>query len=84
MLQPWFRASIGAGTMAVRVDRRAVLRGLARAAVFPAAAFAVHQLRYLLAFGGAASLELQRQGHLRMQGKALLLIHGFMGTHTTV
>ena len=49
--------------MAVRVDRRAVLRGLARAAVFPAAAFAVHQLRYLLAFGGAASLELQRQGH---------------------
>lgn len=63
MLQPWFRASIVADTMAVRVDRRAVLRGLARAAVFPAAAFAVHQLRYLLAFGGAASLELQRQGH---------------------
>ncbi len=49
--------------MAVRADRRALLRGLARAAVFPAAAFAVHQLRYLLAFGGSASLELQRQGH---------------------
>jgi hypothetical protein len=49
--------------MAVRADRRVLLRGLARAAVFPAAAFAVHQLRYLLAFGGSASLELQRQGH---------------------
>ena len=49
--------------MAVRADRRTVLRALARAAVFPAAAFAVHQLRYLLAFGGGATLELQRQGH---------------------
>ena len=49
--------------MAVCADRRAVLRGLARAAVFPAAAFAVHQLRYLLAYGNAASLELERQGH---------------------
>jgi hypothetical protein len=29
----------------------------------PAAAFAVHQLRYLLAYGGAAGVELQRQGH---------------------
>jgi hypothetical protein len=44
-------------------DRRAVFRGLARAAVLPAAAFAVHQLRYLLAYGGGASVELQRQGH---------------------
>jgi hypothetical protein len=49
--------------MAVRADRSAVLRGLARAAVVPAAAFAVHQLRYSLAFGGAAGGELQRQGH---------------------
>jgi hypothetical protein len=44
-------------------DRRAVFRGLARAAVLPAAAFAVHQLRYLLAYGGGATVELQRQGH---------------------
>jgi hypothetical protein len=34
-----------------------------RAAVVPIAAFAVHQLRYLLAFGSGASAELQRQGH---------------------
>jgi hypothetical protein len=49
--------------MAVRADRTAVLRGVARAAVLPAAAFAVHQLRYLLAFGGTSGVELQRQGH---------------------
>lgn len=29
----------------------------------PGAAFAVHQLRYWLAFGNSAGLELQRQGH---------------------
>lgn len=44
-------------------DRRTVFRGLARAAVLPAAALAVHQLRYLLAYGAGASVELQRQGH---------------------
>jgi hypothetical protein len=43
--------------------RRAIGYGLARAAVVPIAAFAVHQLRYLLAFGTGASAELQRQGH---------------------
>lgn len=43
--------------------RRAIRHGLARAAVVPIAAFAVHQLRYLLAFGTGASAELQRQGH---------------------
>ena len=43
--------------------RRAFRHGLARAAVVPIAAFAVHQLRYLLAFGAGASAELQRQGH---------------------
>jgi hypothetical protein len=43
--------------------RRAIGHGLARAAVVPSAAFAVHQLRYLLAFGAGASAELQRQGH---------------------
>jgi hypothetical protein len=49
--------------MAVRADRRAALRGFARAATVPAAAFAVHELRYLLTYGGAAGVELQRQGH---------------------
>jgi hypothetical protein len=43
--------------------RREIRHGLARAAVVPIAAFAVHQLRYLLAFGTGASAELQRQGH---------------------
>ena len=32
-------------------------------ALMPAAAFAVHQLRYLLAYGSGASAELQRTGH---------------------
>ena len=50
-------------TMAWRADRGAAVRGVARAAVVPAAAFAVHQLRYLLAYGSAAGVELQRQGH---------------------
>jgi hypothetical protein len=49
--------------MALRADRRGAVRAVARAAMVPAAAFAVHQLRYLLAYGGAAGVELQRQGH---------------------
>ncbi len=36
---------------------------LAPVALMPAAAFAVHQLRYWLAFGGHAGAELERQGH---------------------
>jgi hypothetical protein len=43
--------------------RRAIAHRVPRAAVVPIAAFAVHQLRYLLAFGTGASAELQRQGH---------------------
>lgn len=39
------------------------LQHLARAGAVPIAAFAVHQLRYMLAYGPAASAELQRQGH---------------------
>jgi hypothetical protein len=35
-------------------------------ALVPVAAFAVHQLRYLLAFGGHAGTELQLQGHSYM------------------
>jgi hypothetical protein len=49
--------------MAVRADRGVVIRGVARAASVPAAAFAVHQLRYLLTYGDAAGAALQRQGH---------------------
>jgi hypothetical protein len=49
--------------MIAGADRRSALRGLARAAVVPAAAIAVHQLRYWLAFGSTAGVELQRQGH---------------------
>jgi len=41
----------------------AVIDGAARIALLPAAALAVHQLRYLLAYGSAAGMELQRQGH---------------------
>jgi hypothetical protein len=49
--------------MTARANWRAVFRGLIKASLVPAAALAVHQLRYLLAFGGSASLELERQGH---------------------
>jgi hypothetical protein len=49
--------------MFIGADRRSAVRGLARAAIVPAAAIAVHQLRYLLAFGTTANIELQRQGH---------------------
>jgi hypothetical protein len=38
-------------------------RSLAHVALLPPAAFAVHQLRYLLAYGGQAGVELQRTGH---------------------
>jgi hypothetical protein len=40
-----------------------VLGRFAPLALMPAAAFAVHQLRFLLAFHAGAGLELQRQGH---------------------
>jgi len=49
--------------MIVRADRRSLLRGLTRAALVPAAALLVHQLRFVLAFGGTAGAELARQGH---------------------
>jgi hypothetical protein len=51
------------GWMAARVQRGAVLRGLAPLALMPAGAFGVHQVRYWLAFHGHAGVELQRQGH---------------------
>jgi hypothetical protein len=49
--------------MGLRSDRSGLTRGVARVALLPPAAFAVHQLRYVLAFGTHAGLELQRQGH---------------------
>lgn len=49
--------------MAVRAKRGIGLRWIAPVALMPAAAFAVHQLRYWLAFGSQAGYELQRQGH---------------------
>jgi hypothetical protein len=49
--------------MGLRSDRSGLTRGAARVALLPPAAFAVHQLRYVLAFGTNAGLELQRQGH---------------------
>jgi hypothetical protein len=51
------------GSMGLRSDRSGLTRGVARVALLPPAAFAVHQLRYVLAFGTHAGLELQRQGH---------------------
>ncbi len=46
-----------------RAGRRSVLGGAARAALIPAGAFAVHQLRFWLAFGGGAGAQLQLTGH---------------------
>lgn len=48
--------------MLARLQRGVTVR-LASVALVPAAAFAVHQLRYWLAFGGRAGLELAHQGH---------------------
>jgi hypothetical protein len=49
--------------MIALADRRAVGGCLARAALVPAAALVVHQLRFVLAFGSSAGAELARQGH---------------------
>ncbi len=49
--------------MRAGADRRAVIRSVARIAVVPACALAVHQLRFWLAFGSGANVELARQGH---------------------
>ena len=47
----------------VGAHHRRAIRLLARAAVVPAGALAVHQLRFLLAFGTGAGAQLTRQGH---------------------
>jgi hypothetical protein len=54
----------------VRADRRSALTGLAQAGLLPPAALAVHELRYLLAFGPNAGIELQRQGHAYLHSLA--------------
>ncbi|HUA06703.1 MAG TPA: hypothetical protein VMB27_22545 [Solirubrobacteraceae bacterium] len=49
--------------MNLRLERGVLIRRLAPAALMPAGAFAVHQLRYWLAFGNRAGMELAAQGH---------------------
>jgi hypothetical protein len=49
--------------MVPRPPRRSSIWRLAPVALMPAAAFAVHQLRYWLAFGSRAGVELRDQGH---------------------
>ncbi|MGO9889780.1 MAG: hypothetical protein ACLP0L_17980 [Solirubrobacteraceae bacterium] len=49
--------------MTVRPQRGAVSNRLVPAALVPAGAFAVHQLRYWLAYGHRAGFELAVQGH---------------------
>jgi hypothetical protein len=49
--------------MIAGVDSRAMVRRLGRGALMPVAAVLVHQLRFTLAFGGHARVELARQGH---------------------
>jgi hypothetical protein len=50
--------------------QRVPVRRLATLSMVPAAAFAVHQLRYWLAFGGHAGIQLQRQGHAYLHSLA--------------
>jgi hypothetical protein len=47
----------------MRVKARPWVAPLSQIALLPPAAFAVHQLRYLLAFGGRAGIVLERTGH---------------------
>jgi hypothetical protein len=49
--------------MNLHMERGVLIRRLAPAALMPAGAFAVHQLRYWLAFGNRAGLALADQGH---------------------
>ena len=44
-----------------------MIRRFAPAALMPAGAFAVHQIRYWLAYGSHTSAELQQQGHSYLQ-----------------
>jgi hypothetical protein len=56
--------------MSIPHQRGVVVRRLAPLALMPAAAAAVHQLRFWLAFGDHAGLELAQRGHLYMHSLA--------------
>jgi hypothetical protein len=60
--------------MPVRADHGVTIRRLAALALMPVAAFAVHQVRYWLAFGGRAGAELQAQGHTYLHSLAPWLV----------
>ena len=71
--------------MHVRRGLGARLWRLAPVVLMPAAAFAVHQLRYYLAYGSAAGAELQRTGHSYLHsvvpwivGLVALAVGGFL------
>jgi hypothetical protein len=56
--------------MAVRPQRRLSIGSVAPVALMPAAAFAVHQLRFWLAFGARAGAALGAQGHAYLHSAA--------------
>ncbi|HEY1593449.1 MAG TPA: hypothetical protein VGF81_16745 [Solirubrobacteraceae bacterium] len=56
------------------LQRRLTTSSLAPVALMPAAAFAVHQLRYWLAYGGRAGAVLERQGHAYLHSLAPWLV----------
>lgn len=62
--------AVSSGVMFERADARALIRGVTRAGLVPAAALAVHQLRFLLAYGGGTGAALVRQGHSYMHSLA--------------
>jgi len=64
----------GVAAMSVRGGRGARLRGVGPVVLMPAAAFAVHQLRYYLAYGSAAGAELQRTGHSYLHSVVLVCV----------
>ena len=69
--------------MPVRPQRDLVFRRLAPAALMPAGAFAVHQLRYWLAYVSHAAAELHAQGHSYLHSIApwiVLLVALAVGT----
>jgi hypothetical protein len=55
-------------------QRRSAVTRLAPLALVPAAAFAVHQLRYWLAYGDGAGVALARQGHAYLHSLAPWLV----------
>ena len=56
------------------LQRRLLTSRVAPIALMPAAAFAVHQLRYWLAYGGRAGAVLERQGHAYLHSLAPWLV----------